>query len=238
MGLNAFIIMSLGGILLLCIGVGYNIMGLTIFSIIMVVLSFPVGILLGRTVDHKTFEQEFGQAPKYDIGTKTLRIYKRTELFRKRGLIKIKSVQNYDIHTTPIKVHVGAATVGGVTTGGIYTTGGQNVIRNIGDSGYYTLKWGGYLPNVKTSDNTEIKTIFITKEMYEQAKDSNIKDYVFERNGNYRIDVIQDSKMSLSEVKFATANLGSIATQNMVHRGYPNHEKCEAILNWICTSNS
>ena len=180
-------------------------------------------------------KKERNNTASYDKEKKILRVYQCNPILKTS--IAIEPIKHFSIHNTPTKTHFGAVTVGGVTTGGTYTTGGQRVINTTDKSGYYRLVWTGEVAN--KNESFEIKTINITKEMYEKAKTSNIKDYIIEEKGEYSIVVVRHIQLSYTELKgvMATFEYSSDA-QDKLNQGHPNYEKCKAIVDWLSSSDN
>lgn len=102
----------------------------------------------------------------FDYNSEILTVSKRDPEIAKS--IKIVNDKDVTIDYEPEKLHIGAVTVGGVTTGGTYTTGGYHYISSIKDNGKCSLEY---------CDNL-IKKIQLSKDLYEQAKTSDIAEYL------------------------------------------------------------
>ena len=169
----------------------------------------------------------------YDTGSATLTIKKRDkglqDILNTKGVIKICDDQNYSSHVTPTKLHIGAATVGGVTTGGTYTTGGQRVVDGHYKTGLCYLEYCDVLFDAQHYSKGHIKRIVLFPSVLKDAKESSVQKYL---SGD-TIIVEQSSKMSLDEMRYAMEDLNSAFTQSTVKRGYPTREKCNEILNWL-----
>ena len=168
---------------------------------------------------------------------KTLHIKEQNKLFATVMEIKKHEVAQYD--KDPLKVHVGAATVGGVTTGGVYTTGGGLSQTDYNDGRVVLI----YKQVDKPKENevhlttfiseTEIKSIVLSDELARKAKQSKIKEYL---KGN-TIEVVQEVKPSnvVAELMRMGQNLRAANQLSMEQAaGYPSREKCEAIIAWLC----
>lgn len=143
----------------------------------------------------------------------------------------IDLAQVYDNYNTyvPEKTHIGAVTVGGVTSGGIYKTGGYTTVNFEKKKGYCKLK---YYANGKTGSYETVRRIQLTDELYEEAQNSPISQYLDAKNK--QIIVEDDVKMSEYETQ---CFLHDLAAQTYDSRrfksGDPTFEKGHAIKGWL-----
>lgn len=126
----------------------------------------------------------------YDSTKKEICVTKQGKVFLEA--LKIEEVMDYVQGYEPEKLHVGAATVGGVTTGGVYKTGGYSYIAGTKKTGKYALVYGGVY----------IQTIKLSPELAKEAEKSDIKKYV---DGSGVITVIGQSSAKLPD--YAAGNM-------------------------------
>lgn len=139
-------------------------------------------------------------------------------------VVKIKTDSDAIVKYEPVKIHIGAATVGGITTGGAYTTGGYNYLAGTKENGKYKL----------TANNQTIFRIQLSETQYLSAKNSNIAKYL---NENYQIQVIENAKLTSDDVKSAFQSLKQtdfLYGGDAIKNGYPSYGKCVEILDWLC----
>lgn len=131
----------------------------------------------------------------------------------------IKIEDSYYIYTKyePEKLHIGAASVGGVTTGGAYKTGGYNYIAASSKSGTCYLQYDGHI----------IVHIKLTDEMFKDAQKSSIAPYL--DDAQKCINVHNPVQRSTSELMMSLKNIQSTGNAGNDFRGYPSREKCEQI---------
>ena len=170
----------------------------------------------------------------YDEATQELYIKERGSALR--NYVSAKENNNFSTKVTPVKVHVGSATVGGVTTGGIYTTGGETVFDSSVSSGYWKLEYIHKVKNlfVTKTQSYLIRRIRLTPELFEKAKASSISKYT---DGKDSIIVIQGANLNAQDAKMLSEKTFSIEAQNIAKRGYPSNQKCQEILAWITGSD-
>ena len=137
-----------------------------------------------------------------------------------------EEIVNYSVKHKDEKLHYGSATVGGVTTGGFYTTGGYNYIDGKWKDGFYKILCG----------TEEVTKIILSDDLYEQAKNSPISDYL---NKYKQIEVVEKDTRSFAEqmasLELASKNLSATGFEGneIRKRGRPNEEKANKILAWI-----
>lgn len=171
------------------------------------------------------------------IEERTLYVQKQNKLFS--SVLSTEKHEVSEYKREPVKVHVGAATVGGVTTGGVYTTGG-----GISETNYRSGRVKLIYKQVqKPKENevhlstfiseSEVESIVLSDELAEKAKQSAIKEYLF---GN-TIRVVEHVKPSsyYTQLMKSGQNLAAISQLKMEKAsGYPTKEKCQKIINWLC----
>lgn len=163
-----------------------------------------------------------------DDGKFTLHVDAQNELFLDILEMCPHSVTQY--RKRPIKIHIGSATVGGVTTGGIYTTGG-----NISTSSYRSEKMElRYKRCYGNSDPRPlISKIILSDTLAKKAKESKISSYL-EGNTIQLIHKVQHSYYALFAMQngYTTQALNQGEIEDAT--GYPDREKCESIIRWLC----
>ena len=189
----------------------------------MIALVVAVFIKQGQLGEQR---QEILKYISFDEETGVLTLHKRGPKIAEA--LSIVNDKNLIIGYTPVKLHIGSATVGGVTTGGAYTTGGQKVIEGSYENGYCRLQC-----TIWPSEAKMVNSIQIPSELHESAKKSNISYYLDDK---MNIAVVEDGNYSLAEVlmmartpNFAETFMG----QRTLKRGYPKFEKCKRILDWL-----
>lgn len=78
-----------------------------------------------------------------------------------------------------------------------------------------------------------IKKIKLSDELFEQAKQSEIKNFL---NQNKEIVVIEEcnySAITLGAIELGHPKAEDLAMEDM-RKGFPSREKCEKILQWVC----
>lgn len=163
----------------------------------------------------------------FDKETGVLTLHKRSPLVAK--FINIRESNDVFVKYEPVKLHVGAATVGGVTTGGAFTTGGYNYIGAEKKNGLCTLEYG--------TNGDRIRKIQLSSEDFADAKQSIIADYL--NSEKQQIDVIVDVVLDEWERKQALENYkttGYVGNQ-AAHLGKPTLEKGLKIMDWLKTEN-
>lgn len=142
-------------------------------------------------------------------------------------VVKLEAEKDDYLGTTETKVICTSATVGGVTTGGFDTVGGKTYVERGSNTGKYKLTYQGYL----------INKIKLTDELYRQALESPIKQYLVENEKTIRIN--QPVSMSGNQLNISMG-MSIQEKQNMILRegrkGFPDYTKASAIYKWICNS--
>ena len=193
------------------------------------VLSLFCGFMfLGYSVSEKNEKEkeEFDAVASFNY-VDTLYLKKRSSVIQKR--VKIVEDRNVVTAYNPKQTHIGAVSVGGVVSGGTYTTGGNYYVAHSEKNGRYKLV---YSENDKSSST--INKIQLTDELFQQAKNSSIKEYLDEKKK--QIVVVSEVYLSGYDMMWKMANLqtGNFGLTEAEKAGYPSYEKCQAILNWIC----
>lgn len=163
----------------------------------------------------------------FDKETGVLTLHKRSPLIAR--FINIRESNDVFVKYEPVKLHVGAATVGGVTTGGAFTTGGYNYIGAEKKNGLCTLEYG--------TNGDRIKKIQLSIEDFTEAKQSIIADYL--NLEKQQIDVIVDAMLDEWERQQALISYkttGYVGNQ-AAHLGKPTLEKALKIMDWLTTEN-
>ena len=219
------------GILFVCITAGAS-KGLII---VFFLLLFFGGIFVVMFANAKS-KYESQQVATYDKENGILNLNIRGPVVQ--NIVSMREAKNISTKDTPVKVHVGSATVGGVTTGGVYTTGGQTVITGSYSTGKWELCYiekeiGAGTLGTDKKIYYPIEKISLTSRLLELAQKSNICKYL---SGNY-IQVITPMSISPTELSHVMDNLTSSYAQDMAKRGYPTQEKCQEILHWLTTTS-
>lgn len=171
------------------------------------------------------------------IQGKTLYVEKQNKLFS--SVLSTKKHEVSEYKRDPLKVHVGAATVGGVTTGGVYTTGGGISQTDYRDGRVELIYKQVRKPKeneVHLStfiDENEVESIVLSAELAEKAKMSAIKEYL---SGN-KIRIVEDVKPSnyYTLLMKSGQTLAAVSQLNLEKSaGYPTKEKCQIIIDWLC----
>lgn len=167
----------------------------------------------------------------------TLYVSEQNKLFASVLVIKKHEVSQY--REEALKVHVGAATVGGVTTGGVYTTGGGLSQTDYRDGRVKLIYMCVRKPKENEIhlstfiDEHEVNSIVLSDKLAAKAKKSGIKEHL---NGN-RIVIVQDVKPSKAVAELMRYGRSTLAVNQLSiekAQGYPSREKCEAIIAWLC----
>ena len=161
----------------------------------------------------------------YDEDSSVLTLLKRDS--RVSRIVKIKKDHDISIKHEDETLHIGAVSVGGVVSGGAYTTGGYDYISDDGHNGLYKLTYG-YC--------STIKKIKLDAELFKQAQNSNIAQYLDDTDNSIRVE--DEPVMSNFEREMAFNMLQAGHIDSVLKRGYPSHAKCVQILNWITTSDN
>lgn len=165
----------------------------------------------------------------------TLYVNKRTVRLEERLEIIKDYTREYEYD--PVKVHVGAATVGGFTTGGAYTTGGHYIYGDRA-SGRYLLAFKTPKPSSSRSSKPEFEKelvlkVVLSEEAAAQARNSPVRSYL---NG-CNIEVVKNWQTSayydLLIKKGQYWEAQTERNRNMTE-AFPSREKCEAIRKWLC----
>lgn len=210
-------------------------MEMLLVSLVMLVIGTIVGIV--NTQKANKIKRAEALLSSCSLEGKTLHIKEQNKLFA--TVMKIKNHEVAQYQNDPLKVHVGAATVGGVTTGGVYTTGGGLSQTDYNDGRSVLI----YKQVVKPKENevhlttfiseTELKSIVLSDELARKAKQSEIKEYL---KGN-TIEIVQEVKPSniVAELMSMGQNLRAANQLSMEQAaGYPSRKKCEKIIAWLC----
>ena len=196
------------------------------FLLVLLVFLF-IGSLVGVYHTHNGNKIKRAEAllSSCSLEGKTLHISAQNKLFATVMEIKKHDVAQYA--NDPLKVHVGAATGGGLSQTD-YNDGRAVLI---------------YKQVVKPKENevhlttfiseTEVKKIVLSDELARKAKQSRIKEYL---NGN-TIEVVREVKPSnvVAELMRMGQSLRAVNQLSMEEAaGYPSRAKCEAIIAWLC----
>lgn len=207
------------------------VVGLSAFFIIMVIV-----ILFQRHNGNKLKEAEAILKGCRIEGT-TLHVEEQNEAFSTVLTMKRHEISSYD--RNPVKVHVGAATVGGFTTGGAYTTGG-GISKTSYGSGRAELIYKHVRKPKENEvligtfiDESKVKSIVLSDELAQKARSSEIKEYL---RGN-TIRIVEDVKPSnyFTQLMASGQNLAAVSQLSLEESaGYPTQEKCQKIIDWLC----
>ena len=143
------------------------------------------------------------------------------------NVVKIQTDYDAIVKYEPVKLHVGAVTVGEVTSGGAFTTGGYNYLAGTKKNGKYKL----------TAFGQTIRQIQLSDEQYLSAKQSNIAKYL---NDKHQIEVIVHVYRTDEEMRSMIQNLQKssyLYGGETMKKGYPSYEKCMEIMDWLCGLN-
>ncbi len=143
------------------------------------------------------------------------------------NVVKIQTDYDAIVKYEPVKLHVGAVTVGEVTSGGAFTTGGYNYLAGTKKNGKYKL----------TAFGQTIRRIQLSDEQYLSAKQSNIAKYL---NDKHQIEVIVHVYRTDEEMRSMIQNLQKssyLYGGETMKKGYPSYEKCKEIMDWLCGLN-
>ena len=202
----------------------------SLFFIIPGLLCFKAGLAsysykkeLAQRINALNAAKECYSVARQVIDGDTLRISHKSKLFANVFEVKEYNIANYKYNEE--KIHVGAVTVGGVTTGGVYKTGGNYTV-NSHRSGKKELHYN-FVENGKICSR-DIATIELSKELAEEARKSNIAEYL---DGD-TIKVVIDVPLSAKSVDMAKKHDYSAVSRELA-AGRPTQEKCEAIIKWI-----
>lgn len=155
----------------------------------------------------------------YEKGTLTLK--SRNGYIRKA--VKIVADTNDYLAKTPKKLLYTSATVGGITTGGLDTIGGDIVEVKGPANGKYKLIFRDCL----------ITKIELTDELYSEALNSSIKEYLDPNKKMIIVNQRLDSSL-LNQPIGLTVELQQILVQRINSSVLPNYQKAKAIYDWIC----
>lgn len=153
-------------------------------------------------------------------------IYLKSRDVKLMDVIKIWNDTNVVVGQKPDKYVYTGVTVGGVHMGNIEKKKGSTYIAGEYENGTCTLRFKGHI----------ISSIQLTDELYEQAKNSSIMNYV---NAQKRI-VVNSSPIVLSSELSTALHMGTGTLQGaafsaeLAQRGHPSRQKCTEILYWIC----
>lgn len=202
----------------------------SLFFIIPGLLCFKAGLAsynynkkLAQQINNLNAAKEFYSVASHSPNGDTLRVSQRSKLFSDVFGIKEYTISNYTYNEE--KIHVGAVTVGGVTSGGVYKTGGNYSVQSH-LSGKKELHFS-YVENGKICSR-DIATIELSKELAEEARRSNIAEYL---DGD-KIKVFIDVPLSTKSVTMAKKGDFSGVSRELAV-GKPSQEKCETIIKWI-----
>lgn len=153
-----------------------------------------------------------------------------------KDVLKYKKHMVTSLKYNEEKIHIGAATVGGVTTGGIYKTGGDYSDKQFWD-GKYELVYR-YSDDGKFIKEIPLKSIRLTSDLRKDAEKSSIAKYLKVD----KIIVIEENMPSegttelLSEMTDRNSTINAMALSQADYersQGYPTEEKCHDIINWL-----
>jgi len=177
----------------------------------------------------------------------TMKLYKKSSSVKR--YVKIRNHKNVAIGRTAEQVHVGAVSVGGVTSGGVYKTGNDLYVAESKKSGRYEL---AYVKDFHgfSRDYKKIDRIILTKELFQEAKDSYISEYLDETEKCILVNdfrkvqvsnklsyqaVMETVKISNSSGSAGLNGIGgaSMKFQEKLNFAYPTKQKCLEILAWM-----
>lgn len=170
------------------------------------------------------------------IAGETLSVYHKHERFSDVLATRPHMIDTYNYD--PLKVHIGAVTVGGVTSGGVYTTGGKYYAKGV-STGRKELVFRRYEEGKMIS--YEVKRINLSESLAAEARETPvIKEYMVED----AIEVVRDVEISAYACRMMEAGMreglcsgGSLQASTQIQRenaeGYPDEEKCRAIIRWL-----
>lgn len=165
----------------------------------------------------------------------TLHVKEQNEAFS--SFLKMKRHEVSEYQRDAVKVHVGAATVGGFTTGGAYTTGGGISKTSYGDGRVELIYRHVRKPKENEKgifiDESKVKNIALSDELAEKARNSEIKEYL---HGN-TIRIVEDVRISnyVAQLMASGQNLAAASQLSLEQSaGYPTQEKCQKIIDWLC----
>lgn len=210
-------------------------MEILIGCLVLIVIGSIVGIVNTQKANKIKAAEALLKNCKLD--GKVLYIDQQNKLFLTVLTTKAHVVSEYK--RDPLKIHVGAATVGGVTTGGVYTTGGGISQTDLKDGKVELIYKQIDKPKANEvhlttfiSEN-EVHEIVLSTELAEKAKKSEIKEYL---HGN-TIMVVEKIKPSAYCAQLMKSGQSLAAASQLKleqSEGYPTREKCQAIINWLC----
>lgn len=187
-----------------------------------------VGILYGywKYLSYKkNRDQQKADNDCVKYADKTLVVKKTSSDLRDK--LTIKKWDAPLLKIVPEQYHVGAVTVGGVTSGGVYKTDAYSTVGGQINTDKYKIYY------CKEAVNT---IIFENSTVLAKAKASNIGKYI---NANNEILVENHSNMTPNQFD-AIIKLNNEAAYNDALRafikGMPNQEKCQAIVDWLCSN--
>jgi len=176
-----------------------------------------------------------------------MKLYQKSSKLKRR--IKIRKHKNVAIGRTAEEVHIGAVSVGGVTSGGVYKTGNNLYIAESKKTGRYEL---AYVKNLKqfTNEYVSISSILLTDELFKEAKESYISEYLDEkdksilvvdfRNVNISSNDLYQSAMETMKITSSSGSAGmngiggaSMKVQQKSNSAYPTKQKCLEIIAWL-----
>lgn len=134
--------------------------------------------------------------------------------------IAMKDAHNVNIAYDPVKLHIGAVSVGGVVSGGAYTTGGKNYVSSIEKSGQVDLTF---------LDETVFEICF-PSEFKSIAKQTEVKRYL-KKNGN--ISARSNTKLTEVEMRQFLMEVENYGMSNLVNKSAPSVEQCKCIIDFL-----
>lgn len=211
--------------------------GVSFLFLVAGVIVFVSGYIK-KLVKTDSGRQQTMTSATYNPSRKTLNVYRRSATI---GSSVVINEAGY-FGRTPMQLHYGSASSGGVTTGGFYTTGGDLQMSSSLRSGRYELDYvSSSVPGVFRAGKKEyalIEKIALTPDLYEEAKKSKIAGFL--NNDDKSIQVVKTSEQVLKaglvseqEIKAAAGNPESLTAQNLNLRRYPTRSECLEILNWL-----
>lgn len=201
--------------------------GMVAFGVILLACAIPVLIIGWKKETENTKNvMTAAQYASFDESKFILTLKGRSRSLS--SMLSMRKHQVMEISTKPEEYVYRSVTVGAVTTGGVEKHGGYDYISNVQNSGNYELNYNG----------KAVFTIKLTSELANEARRSNIAEYVNRSNEIVVVDPSKYTKSPLGQDSLVTlmrTNYNAYASHaaKLMAPGFPSYEKCRAILDWI-----
>lgn len=163
---------------------------------------------------------------RYSASEKKLYLYKKGKAVA--DLLTMHEYTIDNIKEKPKEYIYTGVTVGGITTGGVSEVGGYKYIANTSKTGKYMLTY---------ADNKPISAICLTDELFREALNSNIAQYLDRDHKAIRIVTKVNMKMTNVAASTGNTDLYSYYLQRDTAEALPDYSKCMAIKDWVAGTN-